>query len=51
MQLLADLGTKLSAEERRQFVKWREQYRPHGRRWSAGGREEVPEKGGIPTKQ
>lgn len=50
LRLLTDIGAKLSAEERQQFLKWREHHAPGGRRWRA----EIPEKGseaGIPTQQ
>jgi uncharacterized membrane protein len=30
LRLLTDIGGKLSSEERRQFLKWRQQHRPRG---------------------
>jgi uncharacterized membrane protein len=51
LRLLTEIGAKLTAEERQQFLNWRQHHAPPGRRW----REETLEKGskaaGIPTQQ
>ena len=36
LRLLTEIGEKLSAEERGQFLKWRDQHRARGNRWREG---------------
>jgi uncharacterized membrane protein len=48
LRLLTEIGAKLSAEERQQFLKWREHHRQPGRRWRE---EDVREQGGVPAER
>jgi uncharacterized membrane protein len=51
LRLLTEMGASLSAEERRQFLRWRAHQPPRRRWWHEEGREEVPGKGGISAER